>query len=47
MAEDPIVAEFRQNGGLVRTRGFGRSLVLLHTRGARGPDETNGPPWPS
>src|SRR4051812_415235 len=35
MTEDPIVAEFRQNGGLVRTRGFGRSLVLLHTRGAR------------
>jgi deazaflavin-dependent oxidoreductase (nitroreductase family) len=35
MAEDPIVTEFRENGGLVRTHGFGRSLVLLHTRGAR------------
>jgi deazaflavin-dependent oxidoreductase (nitroreductase family) len=32
---DPIVAEFRANGGLVRTRGFGRNLVLLHARGAR------------
>jgi deazaflavin-dependent oxidoreductase (nitroreductase family) len=35
MGNDPIVAEFRANGGLVRTRGFGRALVLLHTRGAR------------
>jgi deazaflavin-dependent oxidoreductase (nitroreductase family) len=32
---DRIVAEFRANGGVVETRGFGRGLVVLHTIGAR------------
>jgi deazaflavin-dependent oxidoreductase (nitroreductase family) len=30
-----IIDEFRANGGDVTTGGFGRSLVLLHHRGAR------------
>ena len=30
-----IVDEFRANQGTVETAGFGRSLVLLHHRGAR------------
>jgi deazaflavin-dependent oxidoreductase (nitroreductase family) len=30
-----IIDEFRSNGGDVATRGFGRTLVLLHHRGAR------------
>ena len=30
-----IIDEFRANGGTVETAGFGRSLVLLHHRGAR------------
>lgn len=29
-----IIDEFRANGGTVETAGFGRSLVLLHHRGA-------------
>jgi deazaflavin-dependent oxidoreductase (nitroreductase family) len=30
-----IIAEFRANGGQVSTGGFGSSLVLLHTVGAK------------
>jgi deazaflavin-dependent oxidoreductase (nitroreductase family) len=30
-----IIDEFRGNGGLVATNGFGKGLVLLHHRGAR------------
>jgi deazaflavin-dependent oxidoreductase (nitroreductase family) len=30
-----IITEFRANGGHVETAGFGDSLVLLHTVGAR------------
>jgi len=32
---DRIIAEFRAGGGVVETAGFGSSLVLLHTVGAR------------
>ena len=32
---DPIIAEFRANDGTVASRGFGRSLVLLHHIGAK------------
>ena len=32
---DPIIAEFRANDGTVTSRGFGRSLVLLHHIGAK------------
>jgi deazaflavin-dependent oxidoreductase (nitroreductase family) len=32
---DPIIAEFRANDGTVSSRGFGRSLVLLHHIGAK------------
>ncbi|MEF2979330.1 nitroreductase/quinone reductase family protein [Subtercola sp. YIM 133946] len=32
---DRIIAEFRANGGRVETAGFGSSLVLLHTIGAK------------
>ena len=32
---DTIIAEFRANGGRVTTAGFGDSLVLLHTVGAK------------
>ena len=32
---ETIIAEFRANGGHVETAGFGDSLVLLHTTGAR------------
>ena len=32
---DRIISEFRANGGVVETAGFGSSLVLLHTVGAR------------
>lgn len=31
----PIIDEFRANDGLVETRGFGRSLVLVHHVGAK------------
>ncbi|QWL31418.1 nitroreductase/quinone reductase family protein [Rathayibacter toxicus] len=34
-----IIDEFRANGGTVTTAGFGRSLVLLHHRGARSGDK--------
>ncbi|MCK0116721.1 nitroreductase family deazaflavin-dependent oxidoreductase [Isoptericola sp. S6320L] len=30
-----IIEEFRRHGGTVTTMGFGRRLVLLHSRGAR------------
>ncbi|MEZ0448501.1 nitroreductase/quinone reductase family protein [Cellulomonas sp. ICMP 17802] len=30
-----IIDEFRANGGVVATNGFGKGLVLLHHRGAR------------
>jgi len=32
---DTVVAEFRANNGNVTSGGFGRSLILLHTVGAR------------
>ena len=32
---ETIITEFRANGGHVETAGFGDSLVLLHTTGAR------------
>ena len=32
---DRIIEEFRANGGVVTTAGFGSDLVLLHTVGAR------------
>lgn len=31
----PIIDEFRANDGLVESRGFGRSLVLVHHIGAK------------
>lgn len=40
---DRIVAEFRANGGHVATMGFGDSLVLLHTTGARSGTERLSP----
>jgi len=30
-----IIDEFRENGGTVKTGGFGRELILLHHTGAR------------
>ncbi|MCS5732748.1 nitroreductase family deazaflavin-dependent oxidoreductase [Herbiconiux daphne] len=30
-----VISEFRANGGNVTTGGFGDSLVLLHTKGAK------------
>jgi len=30
-----IIDEFRANGGVVETNGFGKGLVLLHHRGAK------------
>jgi deazaflavin-dependent oxidoreductase (nitroreductase family) len=38
-----IVDEFRANQGTVETAGFGRSLVLLHHRGARSGTERVSP----
>lgn len=32
---EKIIAEFRENNGTVQTAGFGSSLVLLHTTGAK------------
>ena len=32
---ETIISEFRANGGVVETAGFGDSLLLLHTTGAR------------
>jgi deazaflavin-dependent oxidoreductase (nitroreductase family) len=40
---DSIIAEFREHGGLVRTAGFGRGLVLLHTVGAKSGEPRVGP----
>lgn len=40
---DRIIAEFRANGGVVETAGFGSSLVLLHTVGARSGEERVSP----
>jgi deazaflavin-dependent oxidoreductase (nitroreductase family) len=40
---DSIIAEFREHGGLVRTAGFGRGLVLLHTVGARSGEQRISP----
>lgn len=34
-----IIDEFRANNGTVDTMGFGRSLVLVHTIGAKSGDE--------
>ena len=31
---EKIIQEFRANGGTVKTNGFGRALVLVHTVGA-------------
>ncbi|MGY4645938.1 nitroreductase/quinone reductase family protein [Cellulomonas sp. URHB0016] len=30
-----IIDEFRSNGGVVQTNGFGKGLILVHHRGAR------------
>ena len=30
-----VIEEFRANGGVVETNGFGKGLVLLHHRGAQ------------
>jgi deazaflavin-dependent oxidoreductase (nitroreductase family) len=38
-----IIDEFRSNGGTVTTMGFGRRLVLLHSRGARTGEERVNP----
>ena len=38
---DPIIAEFRANGG--RVKNFGSSLVLLHTIGAKSGEERINP----
>lgn len=40
---DRIIEEFRANGGVVTTAGFGSGLVLLHTIGARSGDERVSP----
>lgn len=39
----PIIDEFRANDGLVETRGFGRSLVLVHHTGAKSGTERIAP----
>lgn len=38
-----VIDEFRRSGGTVQARGFGRSLVLLHHRGARSGTERVNP----
>jgi hypothetical protein len=38
-----IIAEFRANGGLVETLGFGTNLVLLHPFGAQSGTERVNP----
>ena len=38
-----IIAEFRANGGHVETAGFGDSLVILHSIGARSGQERVNP----
>ena len=40
---EQIIAEFRANGGNVSSRGFGRSLVLLHHIGAKSGTERIAP----
>lgn len=40
---DRIIEEFRANGGVVTTAGFGSGLVLLHTIGARSGEERVSP----
>ncbi|PJJ62024.1 nitroreductase/quinone reductase family protein [Compostimonas suwonensis] len=40
---DQIISEFRANGGRVETGGFGSSLVLLHTIGAKTGEERISP----
>lgn len=40
---DRIIDEFRANGGVVETAGFGSGLVLLHTIGARSGEERVSP----
>jgi deazaflavin-dependent oxidoreductase (nitroreductase family) len=40
---ETIINEFRANGGHVETAGFGESLVLLHTVGARSGEERVNP----
>ncbi|MBL7497852.1 nitroreductase family deazaflavin-dependent oxidoreductase [Frankia sp. CNm7] len=40
---DTVIAEFRANNGNVSTGGFGRSLILLHTIGARSGTERVNP----
>jgi deazaflavin-dependent oxidoreductase (nitroreductase family) len=40
---ETIINEFRANGGHVETAGFGDSLVLLHTVGARSGEERVNP----
>jgi deazaflavin-dependent oxidoreductase (nitroreductase family) len=40
---DRIIEEFRANGGVVTTAGFGSGLVLLHTVGARSGEERVSP----
>lgn len=32
---ETVISEFRANHGVVTTGGFGRALVLLHSRGAK------------
>lgn len=41
--DQQIIAEFRANGGRVETMGFGDSLVLLHSTGARSGQERVNP----
>jgi deazaflavin-dependent oxidoreductase (nitroreductase family) len=38
-----IIDEFRANGGMVETMGFGRSLVLVHALGAKSGQERINP----
>jgi deazaflavin-dependent oxidoreductase (nitroreductase family) len=33
--DDQIIAEFRQNNGVVTANGFGDALILVHHRGAK------------
>jgi deazaflavin-dependent oxidoreductase (nitroreductase family) len=40
---DQVIAEFRGNNGYVTTAGFGDSLILLHSRGARTGEPRVGP----
>lgn len=40
---EKIIQEFRANGGTVKTNGFGRALVLVHTVGAKSGQERVNP----